>query len=97
MINFKKNKIIRSPQNNKLSNYWRKRNIEDGEIDWRMSSESIDNLIKALTHPYPGAHFFYNNKVIKVWKSKYIKQNLDNIEPGKILSSSKNHCHNKNR
>ena len=33
------------------------RNIKDGEIDWRMSSESIDNLIKALTHPYIGAHF----------------------------------------
>jgi len=92
LINFKKNKIIRSPQNDNLSNYWRKRNIKDGEIDWRMSSESIDNLIKALTHPYIGAHFLYHNKVIKVWKSKYVKQNLDNIEPGKVLSASMNHC-----
>ena len=90
LLNFKTNKITRTTQNNKLSNYWRKRNIKDGEIDWRMSGESIHNLIKALTHPYPGAHFYFGKKEIKVWSSKYIKQSADNIEPGKILNISKN-------
>ncbi|MFQ8877714.1 MAG: hypothetical protein ACLR7N_03875 [Roseburia hominis] len=40
-------------------NVWRKRGKRDGEIDWRMSSRAIYNLVRALTKPYVGAHFVY--------------------------------------
>lgn len=34
-----------------------RRGVLDGQIDWRMSSRAIYNLVRALTRPYPGAHF----------------------------------------
>lgn len=73
---------------NKGGNSWRKRNKFDGLIDWRMSSKSIYNLVRALTKPYVGAHFIFNNKEIKVWKVREcidINKKYNNIEPGKVI------------
>ena len=86
--------IKRAHQNEKEATYWRKRKKEDGIIDWRMSSESIYNLIRALTKPYVGASFYYKNNEIKVWKSEVI-QNVDinkylNVEYGKVVRVFKN-------
>lgn len=69
-------------------NVWRKRKKDDGKIDFRMSAESIYNLIRGLTKPYVGAHFEYNGKEYKVWKSNVIydlDKVYENIEPGKII------------
>ena len=66
-------------------NYWRKRDKSDGEIDWRMSSYTIYNLVRALTKPYIGAHFKHYNNEYKVWKVKEIKDGYENLEPGKIV------------
>ncbi|MGA0082515.1 MAG: methionyl-tRNA formyltransferase [Candidatus Nanopelagicales bacterium] len=77
-------------QNDLQSNTWRKRSDKDGRIDWRMSARTIHNLVKAITKPYPGAYFEYENERIIVWKSTVIPGINENIEPGKILSTSKN-------
>jgi methionyl-tRNA formyltransferase len=86
----KNGNIPRIKQNNLQSNTWRKRSDKDGRIDWRMSAHTIHNLIKAITKPYPGAYFEYENERIIVWKSTVIPGINENIEPGKILSISKN-------
>ena len=79
----------RLKQNHSKSNYWRKRGIEDGKIDWRMNAETLHNLVRALSKPYVGAHFSYKGKTFKVWKSCIIKEKFaENIEPGKILQKS---------
>lgn len=67
----------------------RKRSFDDGKIDWRMSALSISRLVRALNHPYPGAHLQYENKIYKIWKVKII-QDKKMIEPGKILSNKNN-------
>ena len=73
-------------QSIKSGNIWRKRGEEDGKIDWRMSSRGIYNLVRALTKPYVGAHFVYQNQNYKVWKVKEIISDMyKNIEPGKVL------------
>jgi methionyl-tRNA formyltransferase len=80
-------------QNSKLSNFWRKRNLCDGIIDFRMSSIAIYNLVRALSKPYIGAHIRYKNRDINIWEVKMIKNiqyKKDNIEPGKVLSVVKN-------
>lgn len=67
-------------------NTWRKRGITDGKIDWRMSSRAIYNLVRALSKPYVGAHFIYDNKEVKVWKvEEIVTDEYKNIEPGKVL------------
>ena len=74
-------------------NVWRKRNFEDGIIDWRMSNYGIHNLIRALTKPYLGAKFVYKNKFYKVFNSKIhnLKSNkYQKEEHGKVLSVLKN-------
>ena len=77
----------RTPQELQLSNTWRKRGVKDGEIDWRMSARTIYNLVRALAHPYVGAHFMYEGKEYKVWSSS-VEDHLSylNIEPGKVLA-----------
>ena len=75
-------------QNNDLSNTWRKREKTDGQIDFRMSSRAIYNLVRALTKPYVGAHIHYNEEDISVWKVKIVENNQINIESGKVLDSN---------
>lgn len=77
---------IRKKQNHLKSNIWRKRSKKDGKIDWRMSAKSIHNLVRALSDPYPGAHFEHNKKEFKVWKTEVLEiDNIQNIEPGKVI------------
>lgn len=73
-------------QNNSIANYWRKRGKADGKIDFRMTSESIYNLVRALTKPYVGAHFESNNAEYKVWRSILGPEQKSNLEPGQILA-----------
>ncbi len=77
-------------QNNELANTWRKRIKVDGLIDFRMSNETIYNLVRALTKPYVGAHINYKEKEIKVWMVKIIENNQNNIETGKVLDINEN-------
>ncbi|MBA6153404.1 formyl transferase [Gelidibacter gilvus] len=80
------NKVI---QNKILGNNWRKREKMDGKIDFRMTSNAIYNLVRALTHPYVGAHIETNNGDVKVWKTSISEVEYpNNLEPGKILDIS---------
>ena len=90
LFKMKKNKLKSFPQKKSQSNSWRKRSEIDGKIDWRMSADNINNLVKALAKPYPGAYFLFNEKKITVWKSKVIDLNKKNFEPGKIIKFNKN-------
>lgn len=80
----------RIPQDLSKGNTWRKRGIKDGEIDFRMSSSSIYNLVRALTKPYVGAHIFYRENEVKIWKVKEVAFKENNIEPGKVLARENN-------
>lgn len=86
LLNNKKLKTI--SQNNLKSNIWRKRSYKDGLIDWRMNASTINNLIRGLTKPYPGAIFTKDGLEYKIWKSKIVNLNMNNIEPGKIIDIS---------
>ncbi|WP_236070246.1 methionyl-tRNA formyltransferase [Prochlorococcus marinus] len=77
--------IIYKEQNPEEVNYWRKRSTDDGLIDWRMSSQAIYNLVRALSEPYPYAHFTYKGKSLKILSCKIHKNNNPNIIPGTVL------------
>ena len=83
----KSDSVLPIVQNHSQSNSWRKRNKEDGRIDWRMPSKGIYNLVRGLSHPYPGAHFEYKDTNIILWSCKVLSDFPDNIEPGKILGT----------
>lgn len=75
-------------QDHLASNIWRKRTKRDGFIDWRMDAESIRRLVYALSAPYPGAHFVYQDTEYVCWDVETIDHDSTNIEPGKVLAVS---------
>lgn len=75
----------RIKQNEQHANTWRKRGRTDGIIDWRMSAQSIHNLVRGLAKPYVGAHFIVDGQEIKVWKTAVVSDVSINIEPGRVL------------
>ncbi len=87
-ISLKKNKNLSTKKQIGKTNLWRKRSFKDGLIDWRMSAITINNLIRALSTPYPNAFFYYKKKKYSVTKSIIIKNNKSNIEPGKLISKN---------
>lgn len=78
--------FVRRPQDHRLANTWRKRSKADGEIDWRMSSATIHDLVRALAKPYPGAHFMHAGKEVKVWKTEVVDGGPRNMEPGRVIA-----------
>ena len=72
-------------QDDSLANVWRKRSHIDGIIDWRMSAESIHDLVRGLSKPYAGALFIHGGKEVKVWKTEISADPPQNLEPGKVL------------
>ncbi len=57
----------RRPQDEAQSSYFGGRKPEDGRIDWSQSAESIYNLIRAVTQPYPGAFTEVDGKRLLIW------------------------------
>jgi UDP-4-amino-4-deoxy-L-arabinose formyltransferase/UDP-glucuronic acid dehydrogenase (UDP-4-keto-hexauronic acid decarboxylating) len=51
--------------------YYGRRRPEDGLIDWRWSAEDVRNLVRAVTHPYPGAYTFAGGKKVMVWWTEH--------------------------
>ena len=80
----------RTPQDHRLANTWRKRGKNDGLIDFRMSSRGVYNLVRALTHPYIGAHALYRDQEVKVWAAREERTAAANIEAGKVVAVEEN-------
>lgn len=79
----------RRKQDHSLANTWRKRTEKDGEIIWGASTMDIYSLIRALTHPYPGAHTYLDGQKVIVWKAKIPEHPMalehDEKKPGMVL------------
>lgn len=75
-------------QDETQASHWRKRSVADGQIDWRMGAQSVHNLVRALSLPYPGAHIVLGGVPAKVWKCAVASAGTPNQEPGKVLAVS---------
>ena len=64
---------------------------ESGEIDWKKSAIEIHNRVRALV-PWPGAHTFYKEELLKILKSKSHVIDLETGKkpPGTIVQIVKN-------
>jgi methionyl-tRNA formyltransferase len=75
----------RSPQTG-ASSYYGGRKPEDGVIDWTESAESIYNLVRAVTHPYPGAYTMLGEKRLFIWKA-LPQEGTAKGPPGTVVST----------
>jgi len=60
---------------------------ETGKIDWTKPAEEIHNLVRGLS-PVPAAYFFYDDKKVKIFKTRVEKKR--NTTPGKFIISRSN-------
>jgi len=65
--------------------YFGRRKPEDGRIDWRWPARRIFNLVRAVTHPYPGAFCFVGGRKLLVWEAKIGADNGTRGQPGTIV------------
>ncbi|MFQ5852179.1 MAG: formyltransferase [Candidatus Binatia bacterium] len=63
----KSGKAPRYPQDPRLATTFGGRSAEDGRITWEWPALSIYNLVRAITHPYPGAFTFFAGRKLYVW------------------------------
>lgn len=65
--------------------YFGRRRPDDGRIDWRWPARRIFNLVRAVTHPYPGAFCFVSGHKLLVWEAKVGAEIGSCGEPGKVV------------
>ena len=62
-------RTVRTPQDEMQASYFGRRTAEDGRIDWAKGADEIHNLIRGITHPFPGAFSFIKDKKLLIWKA----------------------------
>jgi methionyl-tRNA formyltransferase len=67
--------------------YFGRRRPEDGRIDWRWPARRIFNLVRAVTHPYPGAFCFAGGRKLLVWQAAIANEDGDRGAPGQVVST----------
>jgi len=60
----------RHPQDHRRASYFGGRQPEDGLIDWGQSALDVYNLMRAVTHPYPGALTHLAGRKLYIWNGR---------------------------
>jgi len=72
-------------QNDAEATEWSGRKPEDGELNFEMSVEEVDRLVRATTHPYPGAFIFEKDKKRVIWKGKIVETKINHVGEDNFL------------
>lgn len=73
-------------QDHTRASYFGGRTPEDGRIDWQRPAGEIYNLIRAVTHPFPGAFTTWQGKKILLWAGRIVAEGaIPELPPGKVV------------
>lgn len=61
-----------TPQDESQATKFGRRRPADGLIDWTKSAREIHNLVRAVTHPFPGAFTEKDGHKVMVWRTKLL-------------------------
>jgi methionyl-tRNA formyltransferase len=75
----------RRAQNLSAGSYFGRRQPEDGRIDWNWPARRIFNLVRGVTHPYPGAFCFIGGRKLTVWQARVARDEGKWGESGRII------------
>ena len=78
----------RRPQRLEDGFYRGRRRPEDGLIDWNRPSGRVHDLVRAVTHPYPGAYTDLFGGKTFVWKTRLPGLAVHDGFPGQLLVES---------
>jgi methionyl-tRNA formyltransferase len=75
----------RMPQDHSQASYFGGRGPKDGHIEWTRPAKEIYNLVRAVTHPYPGAFTFHNGRKLYIWWGRALAKPVAAVGvPGQI-------------
>lgn len=75
----------RVPQDHSLATTFGRRRPADGLIDWSRPAWDVYNLIRAVTHPFPGAFSFWGERRIFLWLALPPREGEAHGPPGTVL------------
>jgi methionyl-tRNA formyltransferase len=78
----------RRPQDLSAGSYFGRRRPEDGRIDWRWPARRIFNLVRAVTHPYPGAFCYAGGRKLFVWSATIGEESGSRAHAGTIVDET---------
>jgi methionyl-tRNA formyltransferase len=91
---YQNHSICLEPQRSNLSTWYPKRKPEDGKISLLSSTKEIYNLIRGVTHPFPGA-FLYSadQKKLIIWEAVPFDSFIDTskYQVGEIITTRGKH------
>jgi methionyl-tRNA formyltransferase len=77
----------RISQDQHLASYFGGRRPEDGLIHWQQGAREIYNLVRAVTHPYPGAFTYFGGRKLFIWRGQPLAARPHaGYETGQILA-----------
>jgi len=79
---------VERPQDLASGSYFGGRRPEDGRIDWAWPARRVYDLVRAVTHPYPGAFTTIGDRKLMVWWALPI-ETAHAAAPGTVLASSR--------
>ncbi|MBH3111456.1 bifunctional UDP-4-amino-4-deoxy-L-arabinose formyltransferase/UDP-glucuronic acid oxidase ArnA [Serratia marcescens] len=74
-------------QDESQASYFGRRSAAAGALRWHKSAQEINNLVRAVTEPYPGAFSYLGQRQLIVWRSRVLDTQHDK-QPGTVLSTS---------
>jgi methionyl-tRNA formyltransferase len=78
----------RLSQDHRQASYYGGRTPADGLIDWRHAALQTYNLVRAVTHPYPGAFTFFQGRKLLVWAGQIMAAPVAGpAEPGQVTAA----------
>ena len=80
--------VPRRPQDLSAGSYFGRRTPADGRIDWNWPARRIFNLVRAVTHPYPGAFCMVAGRKLFIWQASIGAEHGRAGEPGEIRATN---------
>lgn len=78
----------RVPQDHSAATKFGGRRPEDGRIDWSAEARTIYNLVRAVTHPYPGAFTEWQGRRLFVWEARVdTTRSAEGVAPGTVVGT----------
>ena len=75
--------FLLKPQDEAVVTYASKLTKEMGRIDWKNKAQSISDQVRGL-QPWPGAHTFYNGKMLKIIQAQVTTDDVGKASPGQV-------------
>lgn len=77
----------RTPQDETRARYYRMRSADDGRIAWAQGSAQIQNLVRALVHPWPGARTLFGDTLLVLRRVEPVASSRPSQPPGTVVGA----------